>query len=71
MVVSGFLSLVRPSSQPYDEATPDEVAFYIPQFGVVEAYTTAGELDSALAIYLTAWAIVTLIFFIVCPLYLN
>jgi succinate-acetate transporter protein len=41
------------------------LAFYIPQFAVVDAYATAGELDSALAIYLSAWAIVTLIFFIV------
>jgi len=46
----------------------DWVAFYIPSFGVTTAYETAGELDSALAIYLSAWGIVTLIFFIVCPL---
>jgi len=38
--------------------------FYIPQLGVTTAYATEDELDSALAIYLSAWGIVTLIFLI-------
>jgi succinate-acetate transporter protein len=42
------------------------IAFYIPSLGVTTAYETTGELDSALAIYLSAWGIVTLIFLIVC-----
>jgi succinate-acetate transporter protein len=44
----------------------DMIAFYIPSLGVTTAYETEGELDSALAIYLSAWGIVTLIFLIVC-----
>jgi len=39
---------------------------YIPQFGVVSAYTEASELDSALGIYLAAWGIITFIFLLAC-----
>jgi succinate-acetate transporter protein len=43
----------------------DIIALYIPQFGVIDAYgTDAKGLDNALGIYLSAWAIVTLIFLI-------
>lgn len=37
---------------------------YIPQFEVTAAYTEAGELESALGLYLVAWGIVTFIFFL-------
>jgi hypothetical protein len=68
MVVSGFLSLVSRVDQVSCLRTrADWIAFYIPQLGVTTAYETEGELASALAIYLSAWAIVTLIFLIVCP----
>ena len=43
------------------------LALYIPQFGVVDAYgTDTAGLDNALGIYLSAWGIVTLIFLIAC-----
>jgi succinate-acetate transporter protein len=38
--------------------------FYIPQFQVLATYTTKHELDSALGIFLSAWFIVTFIFFV-------
>jgi len=66
-----WLSFASTSNTPHPLGHSKKLtltAFYIPQLGVTTAYATEDELDSALAIYLSAWGIVTLIFLIVCPI---
>lgn len=50
--------------RPIVDADTTSPALYIPQFQVIEAYSTTAELDSALGIYLCSWGIVTFIFLI-------